>query len=295
MRRRDQLAADAAALRRRQRRRAPRARHRRGARPARRRRAPAGPPRGLRPVRVQAAGLGRPVPEVAVPARGSGSSGCSSARARARRTTSRRAGSCASNDDVAYPNLMFHFLPIAVRYDGSAPASDHGYQVHIGPMYSDARGSVKITSADPSRAPRAALQLPVDRPGPPGVGRGDPRGAGHPQPARVGPVQRRRALARARRRQPTSRSWTGWRSDARDGAASLVHGRMGTDDMSVIDPLTMRVHGLEGLRVVDASVMPYVTNGNIYAPVMMIGREGRRPDPGQHAARRPRRSSSTGT
>jgi choline dehydrogenase len=45
---------------------------------------------------------------------------------------------------------------------------------------------------------------------------------------------------------------------------------MGTDEMSVVDPADMRVHGLEGLRVVDASVMPYVTNGNIYAPVMMI-------------------------
>ena len=45
---------------------------------------------------------------------------------------------------------------------------------------------------------------------------------------------------------------------------------MGVDDMSVVDPLTMRVHGTEGLRVVDASVMPYVTNGNIYAPVMMV-------------------------
>jgi choline dehydrogenase len=44
---------------------------------------------------------------------------------------------------------------------------------------------------------------------------------------------------------------------------------MGTEDMSVVDPLTMRVHGTEGLRVVDASVFPYVTNGNIYAPVMM--------------------------
>jgi choline dehydrogenase len=46
--------------------------------------------------------------------------------------------------------------------------------------------------------------------------------------------------------------------------------KMGTDDMSVVDPATMRVHGLDGLRVVDASVMPYVTNGNIYAPVMML-------------------------
>ena len=58
-----------------------------------------------------------------------------------------------SNDDVAYPNLMFHFLPIAVRYDGSAPASGHGYQVHIGPMYSDARGSVKIKTTDPAVHP----------------------------------------------------------------------------------------------------------------------------------------------
>ena len=53
-----------------------------------------------------------------------------------------------SNDDVAYPNLMLHFLPIAVRYDGSAPAGGHGYQVHVGPMYSDSRGSVRITSPD---------------------------------------------------------------------------------------------------------------------------------------------------
>jgi choline dehydrogenase len=45
---------------------------------------------------------------------------------------------------------------------------------------------------------------------------------------------------------------------------------MGVDEMSVVDPLTMRVHGLDGLRVADASVMPYVTNGNIYAPTMMI-------------------------
>ncbi|HEY6566981.1 MAG TPA: choline dehydrogenase, partial [Actinomycetota bacterium] len=53
------------------------------------------------------------------------------------------------DDEVDYPNLMFHFLPIAIRYDGSSPAGDHGYQVHIGPMYSDARGSITVKSADP--------------------------------------------------------------------------------------------------------------------------------------------------
>ena len=59
-----------------------------------------------------------------------------------------------SNDDVAYPNVMFHFLPIAIRYDGRRrPAVGHGYQVHVGPMYSNARGSVKITSTDPGTQP----------------------------------------------------------------------------------------------------------------------------------------------
>src|SRR5690242_19341545 len=53
------------------------------------------------------------------------------------------------NDEVTYPNLMFHFLPVAVRYDGSSPARGHGYQVHVGPMYSDGRGSVQIVSRDP--------------------------------------------------------------------------------------------------------------------------------------------------
>ena len=49
-------------------------------------------------------------------------------------------GFARSNDDVDYPNLMFHFLPVAIRYDGSAPTKGHGYQVHIGPMYADTRG-----------------------------------------------------------------------------------------------------------------------------------------------------------
>ena len=62
-------------------------------------------------------------------------------------------GFARSNDDVVYPNLMFHFLPIAVRYDGSAPAAGHGYQIHVGPMYSDARGSVKVRSTDPTMHP----------------------------------------------------------------------------------------------------------------------------------------------
>ena len=96
-----------------------------------------------------------------------------------------------SNDDVDYPNLMFHFLPIAIRYDGSRPAAEHGYQVHIGPMYSDVRGTLTLKSTRPARAPGAAVQLPLDRERPPRVDRDGPRGARHPQPAGLRGVQRR--------------------------------------------------------------------------------------------------------
>ncbi|WP_256094114.1 GMC oxidoreductase, partial [Staphylococcus aureus] len=58
-----------------------------------------------------------------------------------------------SNNEVDYPNLMFHFLPIAVRYDGKKAAVAHGYQVHVGPMYSNSRGSLKIKSKDPFEKP----------------------------------------------------------------------------------------------------------------------------------------------
>ncbi|MET9514495.1 choline dehydrogenase [Streptomyces sp. NPDC002994] len=178
-------------------------------------------------------------------------------------------GFARSNEDVEYPNLMFHFLPIAVRYDGSAPAGDHGYQVHVGPMYSDAVGSVKIKSKDPREHPALRfnyLSTEQDRRewveavrtarqilGQPAM---DPFNAGETSP---GPDVR------------TDEEILDW--VAREGETALHPSctcKMGTDEMSVVDPASMRVHGLEGLRVVDASVMPYVTNGNIYAPVMMV-------------------------
>jgi choline dehydrogenase len=178
-------------------------------------------------------------------------------------------GFARSNDDVAYPNLMFHFLPIAVRYDGSAPAGGHGYQVHVGPMNSDARGSVRITSADPAVKPALRfnyLSTEQDRREwveAIGVARTiltqqamDPFNAGELSP---GPAVQ------------TPEEILDW--VRRDGETALHPSctcAMGTGPMSVVDPDTMRVHGLKGLRVVDASVLPYVTNGNIYAPVMMI-------------------------
>ena len=75
-------------------------------------------------------------------------------------------GFARSNDDVAYPNLMFHFLPVAIRYDGSSPTEGHGYQVHVGPMYADTRGWVRIRSTDPKLHPSMQfnyLSTPTDR------------------------------------------------------------------------------------------------------------------------------------
>jgi choline dehydrogenase len=136
-------------------------------------------------------------------------------------------------------------------------------------MYSDARGSVKIVSDVPAVHPalrfnylstdqdrrewveaihvaRTILNQPAF----------DPFNGGELAP---GPdVQTDEQIL----------DWVG-----RDGETALHPSctcRMGVDDRSVVDPLTMRVHGMDGLRVVDASAMPYVTNGNIYAPVMMI-------------------------
>ncbi|MCB0998553.1 MAG: choline dehydrogenase [Acidimicrobiales bacterium] len=179
-------------------------------------------------------------------------------------------GFARSNDDVAYPNLMFHFLPIAVRYDGSAPAGGHGYQVHIGPMYSNSEGSVTITSTDPTVKPALRfnyLSTPEDR------------------REWVEAIRLARTILGQQAMAPFDGGETSpgpsVESDEeilewvrRDGETALHPSctcRMGAaDDSSVVDPLTMKVWGVDGVRVCDASAMRYVTNGNIYAPVMMM-------------------------
>jgi choline dehydrogenase len=169
-----------------------------------------------------------------------------------------------SNDDVAYPNVMFHFLPLAVRYDGTAPQG-HGYQLHVGPMYSDARGSVRIRSADPHAKPALRFNyLSTDQ---------DRR-------EWVESVRAARAILTApafdRFNGGELSPGAGVETDdeildwvARD-AETALHPSCTCAMGTVVDPATMRVYGLDGLRVVDASVFPFVTNGNIYAPVMMV-------------------------
>jgi choline dehydrogenase len=174
-----------------------------------------------------------------------------------------------SNDEVAYPNLMFHFLPLAIRYNGTSPGNGHGYQVHVGPMYSDAAGSVKIKSADPRVYPRLCfnyLSTEQDRREWVEAIRCARHILGQPAFAdydggELSPGPRVRSEAEIL-------DWV-----ARDAETALHPSctcKMGLDRMAVVHPDSLKVHGLEGLRVVDASVMPSIPNGNIYAPVMMI-------------------------
>jgi choline dehydrogenase len=164
---------------------------------------------------------------------------------------------------------MLHFLPLAIRYDGSSPAEGHGYQVHIGPMYSDARGTVKITSPDPHVHPALRfnyLSTEQDRREWVEAIRCARRILGQPafEPLDAGELSPGSTVE-------SDEEILDW--VARDAETALHPSctcRMGTDRLSVVDPETMGVRGLERLRVVDASVFPFVTNGNIYAPVMMV-------------------------
>jgi choline dehydrogenase len=176
-----------------------------------------------------------------------------------------------SNDEVKWPNLMYHFLPIAVRYDGTVPegGGGHGYQVHVGPMYSDVRGTCKAVSSDPRKHPALLFNY---------------LSTGNDRREWIEAVRVTRRILGAPAFEPysggelspgpevdTDEQILDWvAKDAETALHPSCTCRMGTDDMSVVDPLSMKVHGLEGLRVADASVFPFVTNGNIYAPVMMV-------------------------
>ena len=175
-----------------------------------------------------------------------------------------------SDAGVEYPDIQYHFLPIAVRYDGQAVAAGHGFQVHVGPMRSDSRGAVTLRTADPNAAPRIrfnymsaeadwrdfrrCIRLTREIMG---------------QPAIAEHVRHEI--------QPGADAQGDAELDAfiRDEAESAYHpcgtARMGRadDPDAVVDPQG-RVIGADGLRVIDSSVFPRITNGNINAPTIMV-------------------------
>lgn len=173
-----------------------------------------------------------------------------------------------SRAGLKYPDLQYHFLAGAIAYDGSSAAKGHGFQVHLGANKPRSRGWVRLKSADPAAAPELVfnyLQAEEDK-----------------QAYRDGLRLTREIFA-----QPAFDPYRGEelspgkhvQSDdeidewiART-AETAYHPcgtcRMGTGPTAVVDP-QCRVYGMEGLRVVDSSIMPTVTNGNINAPTIMI-------------------------
>jgi choline dehydrogenase len=175
-----------------------------------------------------------------------------------------------SRAGIDYPDIQFHFLPMAVNYDGSSLAQEHGFQAHVGPMRSKSRGWVRLASANPLDHPKIFFNY-----------------LSHPDD-----WVEMRACVRLTREifaQPAFDRFRGReiqpgaavRSDAqidqfiRERVETAYHPsctcKMGADEdrMAVVDPQT-RVRGLEGLRVVDSSIMPSITNGNLNAPTIMI-------------------------
>ncbi|HEY2036039.1 MAG TPA: choline dehydrogenase [Steroidobacteraceae bacterium] len=194
-----------------------------------------------------------------------------------------------SRAGVRFPNIQYHFLPMAVSYDGSSLAQEHGFQAHVGPMRSQSKGWVRLASADPNEKPKVFfdyLSRPED-------------------------WEEMRACVRLTREifaQPAFAPYRGReiqpgpgvQSEAqidefiRSHVESAYHPscscRMGRPDdpQAVVDPET-RVIGLEGLRVVDSSIMPSITTGNLNAPTLMLAEKaadhirGRSPLPPQDA------------
>lgn len=173
-----------------------------------------------------------------------------------------------SSPAVPYPDVMCHLVPIVSEWtDGQDPP--HGFELHVGPNLSAARGRVRAISADPFAPPSVLFNYL--------------RGEGDEQQwlaamriaREIGAAPALAALgARELSPGPATRTDEDALAWVRTHVQSALHpscsARMGIDEMSVVDPATMRVHGIDGLRVVDASVLPSIPNSNIYGPVMMV-------------------------
>ncbi|NUU66371.1 choline dehydrogenase [Enterobacteriaceae bacterium BIT-l23] len=174
-----------------------------------------------------------------------------------------------SREAFEWPNIQYHFLPVAINYNGSNAVNEHGFQCHVGSMRSPSRGRVRLKSRDPNEHPsilfnymsseqdwqefRDAIRITRE-------------------------IMNQPALDKYRGREisPGEECQTDEQLDefVRNHAETAFHPcgscKMGSDEMSVVDHQG-RVHGMEGLRVVDASIMPQIVTGNLNATTIMIG------------------------
>jgi choline dehydrogenase len=175
-----------------------------------------------------------------------------------------------SRAGIRYPNIQYHFLPMAVSYDGSSLAQEHGFQAHVGPMRSPSSGWVRLASADPNEKPRVFFNY-MSRPEDWEEMRACVR------LTREVFAQPAFAPYRGRELQPGAAVQSDEQIDEfiRGHVESAYHPscscKMGRpeDPTAVVDPQT-RVIGLQGLRVVDSSIMPSITTGNLNAPTLML-------------------------
>lgn len=176
-----------------------------------------------------------------------------------------------SKPGIQYPDVQYHFLPVAIRYDGKAPAKSHGFQAHVGPMRSKSRGWVRLNSADPKDKPQIQFNY-----------------MSHPDDwedfrrcirmTREVFGQEAFAPFRGREIAPGSDIETDEALDTfiQQAVESAYHPcgtcKMGAadDPMAVVDP-ECRVIGVEGLRVADSSIFPRIPNGNLNGPSIMTG------------------------
>ncbi|WP_343672171.1 choline dehydrogenase [Paraburkholderia heleia] len=173
-----------------------------------------------------------------------------------------------TRDDDPWPNLQYHFLPVAINYNGSNAIKMHGFQAHVGSMRSPSRGRVKLRSRDPRQHPSILFNYMAEA-----LDWREFRDAIR----MTREIIAQPALDRFRGRElsPGAALETDAEIDAfvRNRAETAYHPScscaMGYDDMAVVDG-EGRVHGLDGLRVVDASIMPRIITGNLNAPTIMI-------------------------
>ena len=174
-----------------------------------------------------------------------------------------------SREEFEWPNIQYHFLPVAINYNGSNAVKEHGFQCHVGSMRSPSRGHVRIKSRDPHQHPAILFNY-----------------MSHEQDWQefrdairiTREIMHQPALDKYRGREisPGVECQTDEQLDefVRNHAETAFHPcgtcKMGYDEMAVVDG-EGRVHGLEGLRVVDASIMPQIITGNLNATTIMIG------------------------
>ena len=180
------------------------------------------------------------------------------------------AGFIRSDAGIQYPDIQYHFVPLAIAYDGSTSLQRHGFQVHCGPNRSKSRGYLEARSCDPAQHPKIVFNY-----------------LSHPDD-----VREWRKVIRLTREIVNQAAMDPYRGEeispgghlqsdedidaaVRAGVESAYHPcgtcKMGSgaDEFDVVDP-DLRVRGIKGLRVADSSIMPRVTNGNLNAPTIMI-------------------------